>query len=293
MYKQWEFKPGQIAAALRTVLSTLGISEDACAITAIFDHGDGGKVSKPVAIVELEPVCSLQKHPMSVIVCYPNENRDQLPYTTTNYLNLSGEFGVLMLNLNVHDASHVKLVFGVLEQALSLTQREQPDEKKQEEISLKANLEAIKAQIEQSLQRSCFLSYRFNKRSKHLALELTRFFELMGIRVISGSSYEPRRIGDKVLERLKANHDLFVYLITNDGESGWTRDELAVAYASGVPVVLLIEAGAKIENGILGDWERIEFDGDHIGDTFIPILEALAFVQEQKRLIQNPKDEDS
>ena len=73
-----------------------------------------------------------------------------------------------------------------------------------------------------------------------------------------------------------------MYLITKDGESTWTRDELAVAFGEGDPVIILLECGAEIGKGLLGDWEYIEFEGDHIGDTFIAILEALDYMKDQK-----------
>ena len=45
---------------------------------------------------------------------------------------------------------------------------------------------------------SCFLTYRFHKHSKVYALELTRFLQLIGVEVVSGAGYEPRRVSDKV-----------------------------------------------------------------------------------------------
>lgn len=62
----------------------------------------------------------------------------------------------------------------------------------------------------------------------------------------------------------------------------WTRDELVVSFSSGVPVIILVEKGSTFEKGLIGYWEYIEFDGEHIGDTFISILEAIDFLKEQK-----------
>ena len=141
----------------------------------------------------------------------------------------------------------------------------------------------LEAKIQElSRQLSCFLSYRFNSRSKALALELSRFLSLLNVKVVSGMGYEPRRITEKVTERLKLGHDFLVYLITKDGESMWTRDELVMSFGSGVPVIILVEKSTIFEKGLLGDWEYVEFDGDHIGDTFISILEAIDFLREQK-----------
>jgi hypothetical protein len=45
-----------------------------------------------------------------------------------------------------------------------------------------------------------------------------------------------------------------------------------------------VEKGSKTGKEILGDHEYIEFDGNHIGDTFIAILEAINFMKDQKEL---------
>ena len=119
-------------------------------------------------------------------------------------------------------------------------------------------------------------------------MELSRFLELVGVDVLTGIGYEPRRVSAKVLERLKGSHEFFVYLITKEGESSWTRDELAVAYGSGLPVILLVERGAEISKGLLGDWEYIQFDTDHLGDAYIRVLEALRFIGERKRTSSQP-----
>jgi hypothetical protein len=108
-----------------------------------------------------------------------------------------------------------------------------------------------------------------------LALELTRFLELLGVNVVTGAGYEPRRVDQKVIARLEQPLDFLIYLITADGESIWTRDELAFSLAKGYALVLLVESGTKIEKGLLGDWEYLEFEGNHIGDSFMGILEAL------------------
>ena len=47
---------------------------------------------------------------------------------------------------------------------------------------------------------------------------------------------------------------------------------------------MLVEKGSKAGREILGGREYIEFDADHIGDTFIAILEAINFIKDQKKL---------
>jgi hypothetical protein len=133
---------------------------------------------------------------------------------------------------------------------------------------------------------SCFLSYRFNKRSKAIALELTRFLELLGVNVISGAGYEPRRVNEKVTARLNQPLDFLIYLITEDGESTWTRDELAYALGKGYALIIVVESGIKIDQGLMGNWEYLEYDADHISDAFVGILEALRYIKREKRATQ-------
>ena len=128
------------------------------------------------------------------------------------------------------------------------------------------------------------MAYRFNARVKFLAPELSRFLTLLDIKVVSGLGNERRRTAEKGSGRQKSGYDFFIYLITQDDEDTWTKDDLALAYGEGVPVIILMEKGSKTGKEILGGHEYIEFDPDHIGDTFIAILEAINFMKDQKGL---------
>ena len=109
--------------------------------------------------------------------------------------------------------------------------------------------------------------------------QITRFLELLDIEVISGASYEPRRVTEKVRSRLSSNIDFVVYLVTKDGETAWTRDELITGLGVDAHLVPIVESGAKMEIGILGDLEYIPFESGHISDAFVRLLEAVRFIQ--------------
>ena len=106
-----------------------------------------------------------------------------------------------------------------------------------------------------------------------------RFLSLVGVEVTTGAGYEPQSVSDKVLSILGKPLDFVIYLqIAKEGESTWTRDEMAVSLGKGYRIVPLVERGSTLEKGILGDWEYIPFSTGHISDTFIPILEAIKYI---------------
>jgi hypothetical protein len=109
-----------------------------------------------------------------------------------------------------------------------------------------------------------------------------RFLALIGVEVTTGDTYEPRRVSDKVLSHLDKRLDFVVYLVEKEGESAWTRDEMAVSLGKGCRIIPLVEEGAALERGILGDWEYIPFTSGHTSDTFLPILEAVKFINKEK-----------
>ena len=91
-----------------------------------------------------------------------------------------------------------------------------------------------------------------------MAQKLEKFFSLIDVDVITGAGYEPRPIVWKVRERLGTpGLDFVVLLICVSGESMWTRDEITTASSRNVPVIPIVEVGAKFEPGLFGDLEYI------------------------------------
>ena len=111
---------------------------------------------------------------------------------------------------------------------------------------------------------------------------MQRFLHALGVDTVTGDEYEPRSISEKVQARLESPLDCVILLVTDD-ESFWTRDEVAFAKAKGIPVVLLIQHASTFSPGIFGDHEFLQFDKDHVEQTFIGILEAFRYIRSQKR----------
>lgn len=279
--KNASFNPGELRRAFALIMTELGISEAAARVSAEFRYGDDGNVKKDITFIDLELITDFSNNMNSVCLQFASDGSRL--YDKNNFVIMSQFQGGILLNISSENSSTPEMILNILEKELKLVEMPKPEYKPFKDAELEARVEILESKIQElSRQLSCFLSYRFNARGKAMALELSRFLSLLNIKVVSGMGYEPRRITEKVTARLKSGHDFLIYLITKDGESMWTRDELIVSFGSGVPVIILVEKGTSFEKGLLSDWEYVEFDGDHIGDTFISILEAIDFLKEQK-----------
>jgi 1-acyl-sn-glycerol-3-phosphate acyltransferase len=76
--------------------------------------------------------------------------------------------------------------------------------------------------------------------------------------------------------------DFLVLLIALDGESPWTRDEISTARNLGALVVPIVIDGATFAPGLFGDLEYITVAPGHVGDAFIPLLEALTYIRRRR-----------
>lgn len=279
-YVNKDFGLSLLANTFKKVFEELSIPLDALSITANYDLGSAGEEQKDISFSELENISKIGGYIKSVSVSFLERKED---FGRHNSIILHTVRGILLLNCTLEKASFSNPIFEIFESNLNL---EKGEPEKVETIDI-FKLETRVANLESEMSKkseasSCFLSYRFNEQSKPLAFELSKFLDLLGIKVISGMGCEPRRVTEKVMSRLKNQHDFFIYLITSEGESTWTRDELAYAFATELPVILLVEKGASVGKGLLGDWEYIEFERSHIGDTYIAILEATKFIKSQK-----------
>lgn len=147
--------------------------------------------------------------------------------------------------------------------------------------SLERRVDAVQRVQEESIRIRAFVSFRFNDSDSALARDIERFLSLNNVEVVTGHSYEPRRVEDKVRSRL-TGVDFVVYLLTSTGDSAWVRDEIASAHASDVPVIPLVEEGVGFDQGLFGNVEWIRFGVGHIGDVWIKLTEALKYVRAER-----------
>ena len=127
----------------------------------------------------------------------------------------------------------------------------------------------------------CFLSYRFADESRQYSNEVRQFLELNGIEVVSGDRFEPRSISEKISGILASDLDFGILIVTKEGESMWTRDEVNQLWSEEKFVIVLVEEGASFKPGLQGDIEWIQFLEGHVSDTFIKILEGISYIREK------------
>ena len=144
-----------------------------------------------------------------------------------------------------------------------------------------AALGTVTQPLAQVRRLRAFVSFRFGiADTERAACELLSLLSLTNVETVTGKGFEPRPLQKKVADRI-AGVDVVILLIGSDGQSAWTRDEINEARMIGVPVIPLVEEPATFERGLFGDLEYITFAPRHIGDTFVGLLEGLAYVRRQ------------
>jgi len=278
------FAAGELANALRTTLSHMLKDPENLDFYLVEKLEDGTSNLRKVRLSDLESVCDPTKQYLDAHFTGVDEGVYGLGFS-----GLKLEFIEIRLSCPKH--SQLPLNFDRLIKILNLKElaeiygrKGSKGEDIKEEISKVS--ERIKT-LENSFYASqrnlrCFLSYRYIVQNELTVLKVKEFLSLLDVEVITGTSYEPRRISDKVLSMLTGPLDFLVLLVTREGESPWTRDEIATALQKGIPVVPLVENGVDFSPGLFGDLEYIPFDPNHVGDGFLKLLEAVHFLKKRK-----------
>ncbi|HMM12323.1 MAG TPA: hypothetical protein PKE03_09555 [Bacteroidales bacterium] len=207
--------------------------------------------SKTLNFDDLYTITELNDNNYS-IDCSPNFklSREE-KFRSIHIQNCGNVIGIL---IESEKAEIIHSIIEVLTEQLELVE----DIPKMEE-SIESRIEKLENKInslEEKLSNktlSCFISMRFDEKSKKYLQLLEKFLTLLNINVVTGLSYEPRKVSEKVISRLDKNIDFVLYLITNENESFWTRDELVYGSQKGCFTIPLVEKGAKFNSGIFGD----------------------------------------
>jgi hypothetical protein len=294
------FRAGELAAAIRTVLRDMFPSNYDADVSIFRELPDGSKKSlHRQTIGELGDVCDLSSQgSFAVTIGRPLGN---LGVANEFEFSLRAAYGSIGVSATAETAEQLGEFFASLTRLLSLergqtpyeTGAEEAEERERERVADELDLERRVGRLEERLPAgprplTCFLSYQFEGVSLDYGRLVKHFLELLDVRVLTGSGYEPKTVQDKVRHRLASGIDFVVLIEPNAKTSAWTRDEIAVTQTPGVYLIPLVERGGTFQKGIYGDHEYIEFEPGHIGDAFVGLLEGVVYL---RRSIEIPRKE--
>ena len=279
-YEYQIFEVGEIAETLKKCFDKNNVNIENQDFT-IYSKTDKYKSSEKYSYDKMYELCKLDKD----TYCFYASFNDEILYS--NIIVLEYEKGFYGLNVYAIKSSVAKEIIDIFEKNLKLKKVDisevyNEDELKNDIQDLSNRVSVIENLIKKDSNITCFISLRFDEKSKELLKKLKKFLTLLDIEVITGLEYQPRRISEKVSEKLNLDIDFLIYIITNEGESFWTRDEIAIGYAKDYYAIPLVEKGAKFNSGIFGDLEYIDFSEGCIEKTFIKILEGIKYIKDVK-----------
>jgi hypothetical protein len=270
-----KFQAGEFARALRDAIRVCFPDDERVGFRLRHQLPDGSSESiRNLTYNDLGQICELGIPGQEVhgVIGIPLEDH--------TYFSLSHCKGVLELQVSSSLAESTRRIVDSIIKHLALEKAKEPSNS----AGLDTRLRAIEAFVERSNGKlRCFLSYRFgNSQTEHDAHIVERFLTLLDVEVVTAAAYEPRRISDKVLERMNQALDFEVLLVPSEGESSWLRDEINEARTKGLRVIPLVHEAAKFDQGLFGDIEYVKYSDGHIGDTMPSLLEALHFIRTQR-----------
>lgn len=265
---------GRLPAAITRTFEALGLTVPETAAVRR-ELADGSVSRSEVGADELGQICDLNES-MSV-----SASSGDLGPSTWHYLGIhGGGRGLANIYVQAPDGAAVEALIGAFMAATDL-ERSEPSPEPVEAVAPKVTDQPAPGgtATTSSARLRAFLSFRFGVTDDDAtASYVERLLGLLDVEVITGRSYEPRPVGAKVTERLQGL-DFLILIVGADGESAWTRDEIATVRANGVPVIPLVATSSVFERGLSGDLEYITFDPAHPGDVSVPVVEAVAFIR--------------
>lgn len=265
---------GRLPAAVRHAFELPGITAPDT-FTLAQKLADGSDSRREVRADELGDICDLREGNVTITASSGAGGP-----STWHYIGINGgPPGTASVHVQAPDGAAVQALIDGFMTAAELDPYIPPAEPaKATESNVEERSPASSPEFPIARLRA-FLSFRFgNVDNDATASYVERLLALLDVEVITGRGYEPRPIGAKVTDRLEGL-DFLVLIVGADGESAWTRDEIATVRAKGVPVVPLVANGATFEPGMFGDLEYIPFDPAHPGDLSIPLVEAVLYVR--------------
>ena len=274
-YQPVTFESGCFKKTMEALAECWGCGLEMLQFEAHYTH-DAISESKFITLSEANTVRGLISPLDRLCIRYVSNSEDFL-YRS---VQLEKQLGGMMVSVNTPDAISTHNSLSIITENLSLSPYELKfsDDVLFEKISeIEERLKKLEKEVAVRPMK-CFLSFRFSKHSSDIAREVEQYLTLLGVKVITGSEYEPRRVEDKVRERILSGVDFVVCIITRDGESAWIRDELSTAKANNAFPIPIVEEGSEFEGGLLGNVEYIPFASGHPGDIWISLAQAVQYV---------------
>lgn len=285
-YKPNVFADGALREAIERLASGWGGTTNNIEVIAHYSYGSASD-EKVVALEETESINGIISPLDRLHISYSNRVNDISHYAALRRHFESVFESVVDVTISADDIISAQNLLNQVASTLNLTQFDSNELRFSDE-ALEEDLKELESRVT-ALERTavhpqlkCFLSFRFSKPSSFVAQEIEQFLTLLGVKVVSGLDYEPRKVEDKVRDRLLSGVDFVVYLVTSEGESSWLRDELATATAQGAIPIPLVEEGCNLAEGMHGNIEYITFAPGHPGDAWIRLAQAVRYVAEAK-----------
>lgn len=191
-------------------------------------HPDGSlSTNSHTDFLPLETVCDAST--FSIHLSYSHSEKGKL------HVSLSARSNSLVVEARADFSTTLTDALDLLERRLSLEPYTEPKKEPDQDGSslslaeLNARLQVLEQKFLQQAEFHCFMSYRFTETNELQALRLEHFVNLLGVRVTTGASYEPRPVTDNILSKLKDPMNFIVVLVTEEGESFSTRDKTGIA----------------------------------------------------------------
>ena len=274
-YQPLILRTGKASAAFRKLLDEFEPdANEPLIITRASDNPDGSRTSDRVSLDGLGTLSDLTVMSNSALASFKSKDgRDLLVRLA------GGPPGIANLEAQADTAEDAERAMNIMVRELGLEPAVEVELKFKEIEDLSRRLDVLEQAASKSGRLRCFLSFRFHDPpTERAAGEVERFLSLLDVEVVTGRGYEPRAIRDKLDERLQGL-DFLVLLVSSEGESFFTRDEITTARARGVFVIPIVLEGQDFFTGLFGDHEYIRYSEDHIGDAFLKLLEGVLYVR--------------
>lgn len=287
-YKPKVFPAGRLTRCLAEVANSLFGQECSYSVSLTETLPDGAERTRRSEDGSVaEALCDLRAQKTSLAASFGPKAGGRLGQDSRVYLRAASA-GHLDANFQAETIEGVNFLAEIFERTLELEVGQSPKERgaSQPNIwdaidALTRRVEELEASVTRGSPLTAFVSFRFDERGLKYGAQVMAFLERLGLRVISGESYEPKSVSGKVRSRL-AGVDIVVVIHAGENSS-WLRDEMARAQLPGVYPIPMVEEGTRFEGGIFGDLEYIPFTADHVGDGFLRLLEGVQYVEREKR----------